>query len=105
MSKWGSFLVHEAGMIKENFQEMFKFYYQQLDSYKDLLKHKEVHKNIFGKAENKLKFKKERLYREKDIKFWDLEEQTNKIFTHEQLTNNKSLAFCKMLPKVYYLYK
>ena len=100
MGHWGGAMKQQAGVIKENFSEFLKFFHREVDCFKELHKTTESQINIFKKSEQKLIFKKERFFNGKELKNWELETECLKIFTHDQLLNNKTIAFSKMLPKV-----
>jgi hypothetical protein len=68
------------------------------DSYRELLKSRDEFKNAFIKQEKSLNEKKEKLFKNKDLKKWGYLGDVNDIVkVHEKLLTNKEAAFTFML--------
>ena len=95
---WSEKQKKEAHIIKIDIREYFKYVRRQFLSLKDLSHKADTQKNIYYKGSEKLRMKKEDLFKIGNIAKWELNSRDNTI-DKNLLTKDKEYAFMKMLPK------
>ena len=87
----------KISMFNTNIREYFRFIKNEFNSLNNLAIKVENYKDKYYKAAEKLKEDKEKLFKEKDISSWGLNE--NDLKHKNVFLNNKELAFSKMKPE------
>ncbi len=96
LKQWAGYEANMAGVVNEYLTNFFKYRYTEMTSLGELLKEREEFRDVYLKAEGKLRARKERLWAHKDqLDKWQLDLSRSQIPT---LLDNKSLALANMLP-------
>ena len=97
MKNFGNNLRKHNEYINIDLKEYFRFVRKEFIQIKNLENQYENQRNTFFKFDEKLKYRKEDLFKKGDISKWEL--NPNDKIKDESLLNNKELAFDKMLEK------
>ena len=95
---WSETQKKEAHIIKIDIREYFKYVRRQFLSLKDLSHKADTQKNVYYKGKEKLRMKKEDLFKLGNTAKWELNSRDNTI-DKNLLTKDKEYAFKHMLPK------
>lgn len=97
MEDWAESEKRQASLINLDIREYFRYIKNEFRSMKELVNKAEINKNSYYKADERLVWKKEDLFKRQEITKWELEpsELGNKL----KLVQDKEYAFQKMLPK------
>ncbi len=83
--------------FRDDFSNYLKYYIFEGESIIELTKNAKMAEETYLKRENELALQKQRLFRVKDFKQWQLLPEDLKDFDESSLAHNKKLAFPKML--------
>ena len=97
MEDWAESEKRQASLINLDIREYFRYIKNEFRSMKELVNKAEMNKNSYYKADERLMWKKEDLFKRQEIAKWDLDQSElgNKL----KLIQDKEYAFQKMLPK------
>jgi hypothetical protein len=88
----------KVDLMNNYIREYFRFVKNEFISLKDLTAKADTNKDIYHKAFDKINSTKEKLFRQKDLNNWQLEDKED--FKYKSLLlKNKKLAFAKMIPE------
>ncbi len=85
-------------LMNNYIREYFRFFKNELFSLKELSVKTDINKDLYHKAFDKINNIKEKLFRQKDLNNWQLEDKNDLNFKYV-LLKNKNLAFAKMIPE------
>ncbi len=85
-------------LMNNYIREYFRFFKNELFSLKELSVKTDINKDLYHKAFDKINNTKEKLFRQKDLNNWQLEDKNDLNFKYV-LLKNKNLAFAKMIPE------
>ena len=97
MQDWSESEKRQADLISIDIKEYFRYIKNEFISMKDLISKVDVNRNTYKKAEEKLIWRKEDLFRRQDITKWELAE--GEVQNKLKLFQDKDYAFSKMLPR------
>jgi hypothetical protein len=95
---WSEQQKKEAHIIKIDIREYIKYLRKQFLGLKDLSHKADTQKNMYYKGKEKLRLKKEDLFKIGNTAKWELNTRDNTL-DKNLLTKDKEYAFTKMLPK------
>lgn len=97
MEDWSGNYVEQKNLLETNFRYHFKYIKNEFRSWKEYSSKLEVNRNIYYKARDKLREKKEKLFNGKDLSLWGID---GKIIEENRikLLQDKEYAFNMMLP-------
>ena len=88
----------KVDLMNNYIREYFRFVKNEFISLKELSVKVDTNKDIYHKAFDKIHSTKEKLFRQKDLNSWNLENKDDLNYK-SLLLKNKTLAFAKMLPE------
>ena len=94
---WKKITIKQNNIIKTRIKHFFKYINMINNSYKDILEKREVLNNKFMNESKKLKYKKEKLFLNKDINKFEIDE--NVQFDKQKILKDKKYAFRMMCTK------
>ncbi|MCQ2820670.1 MAG: hypothetical protein MJ252_25675 [archaeon] len=97
MQDWSDSEKRQADLINIDLKEYFRYVKNEFISMKDLIGKVENSKAIYKKAEEKLIWRKDELFRRQDISKWDLD--NSEVINKMKLLQDKEYAYSKMIPK------
>lgn len=95
MQDWADSEKRQADLINVDVREYFRYIKHEFVCMKDLIEKVEFNKNNYNKSEEKLNYKKEYCFKQKDFSNCEM----NKNDVDKKLLKHKDYAFSKMFPK------
>lgn len=97
MQDWSDSEKRQSDLLTLEIKEYFRYIKKEFVSMKELIAKVDYNKTNYKKAEEKLIYKKEDLFKRQDFTRWDLPE--SELKNKMRLIQDKDYAFSRMLPK------
>ena len=97
MNKWAALEQGMGEAVNEFLNSFFKYRYNEMNAFKELLAERDRMLAAYQKAESRLSAKKDKLWQQGDVSKWEL---VNEVTCHiPEMMGNRQLALPQMLPK------